>query len=205
LNAVIDNSDALNFYGGGTRALSGAVTNNGVMNVAAGTTAQFNGLVDGAGSITGSGTSVFNGGFSPGNSPALVNVAGDVVFGSSNTLLIELAGLTPGSQYDVLDVAGEAFLGGILDIDFLGGFNPVAGNSFDVILAAVVHGAFASTVLPGLDPGLAWNMQYLLNPTGDDIVRLSVEALAPVPVPAAVWLFGSALGLMGVMRRKISS
>lgn len=24
------------------------------------------------------------------------------------------------------------------------------------------------------------------------------------PVPAAVWLFGSALGLMGVMRRKIS-
>jgi hypothetical protein len=48
-------------------------------------------------------------------------------------------------------------------------------------------------------------MQYLLNPTGDDIVRLSVEALAPVPVPAAVWLFGSALGLMGVMRRKISS
>jgi probable HAF family extracellular repeat protein len=29
--------------------------------------------------------------------------------------------------------------------------------------------------------------------------------IAPVPVPPAVWLFGSALGLMGVMRRKISS
>lgn len=28
---------------------------------------------------------------------------------------------------------------------------------------------------------------------------------AVVPIPAAVWLFGSALGLMGVMRRKISS
>ncbi|MEO7387544.1 MAG: PEP-CTERM sorting domain-containing protein, partial [Gammaproteobacteria bacterium] len=25
---------------------------------------------------------------------------------------------------------------------------------------------------------------------------------APVPVPAAVWLFGSALGLMGVARRR---
>ena len=29
--------------------------------------------------------------------------------------------------------------------------------------------------------------------------------LTAVPVPAAVWLFGSALGLMGVMRRKISN
>ncbi len=32
-----------------------------------------------------------------------------------------------------------------------------------------------------------------------------VVVLNPVPVPPAVWLFGSALGLMGVMRRKISS
>jgi hypothetical protein len=31
------------------------------------------------------------------------------------------------------------------------------------------------------------------------------DALATVPVPAAFWLFGSALALMGVMRRKISS
>jgi hypothetical protein len=30
-------------------------------------------------------------------------------------------------------------------------------------------------------------------------------AFAPVPIPPALWLFGSALGLMGVMRRKISS
>jgi hypothetical protein len=29
--------------------------------------------------------------------------------------------------------------------------------------------------------------------------------IAAVPVPAAVWLFGSALGVMGVLRRKISS
>jgi hypothetical protein len=27
-------------------------------------------------------------------------------------------------------------------------------------------------------------------------------AINPVPIPPAVWLFGSALGLMGVMRRK---
>jgi hypothetical protein len=31
------------------------------------------------------------------------------------------------------------------------------------------------------------------------------DVLAPVPIPAAVWLFGSALGVMGWMRRKICS
>lgn len=35
-------------------------------------------------------------------------------------------------------------------------------------------------------------------------VDLQFEPFAAVPVPAAVWLFGSALGLMGVVRRKIS-
>jgi hypothetical protein len=30
-------------------------------------------------------------------------------------------------------------------------------------------------------------------------------ALQPVPVPAAVWLFGSALGVMGLVRRKLAS
>jgi hypothetical protein len=44
-----------------------------------------------------------------------------------------------------------------------------------------------------------------------DAVELSVWAVrsgdiaAVVPIPAAVWLFGSALGVMGAIRRKISS
>jgi hypothetical protein len=33
-------------------------------------------------------------------------------------------------------------------------------------------------------------------------LSLTVTAVSTVPVPAAVWLFGSALGLFGFMRRK---
>jgi hypothetical protein len=42
-------------------------------------------------------------------------------------------------------------------------------------------------------------MTYL---TSTNTVSLTTS---PVPIPSAVWLFGSALGLVGVMRRKISS
>jgi hypothetical protein len=201
LGAAIDNNDSLNLFGGGTRALGGALTNNGVVDVAVGTTAEFNGLVDGAGDFTGGGTSVFKGGFSPGNSPALVTIDGDAVFDAGNDLLMELAGLTPGGQFDVLDISGDAWLDGTLDIDLISGFNPAAGNSFDLILADVLHGAFGTVLLPTLDPGLLWNLQYLFNPTGDDVVRLSVES-AVVPVPAAAWMLGSGLLALGALRRR---
>ncbi len=49
-------------------------------------------------------------------------------------------------------------------------------------------------------------LDFLLS-AGDSASFTSNFVVLPavVPVPAAVWLFGSALGLMGVMRRKVSS
>ncbi len=38
----------------------------------------------------------------------------------------------------------------------------------------------------------------------DDWARLEASAQSVIPLPAAVWLFGSALGVMGVMRRKLT-
>jgi hypothetical protein len=43
------------------------------------------------------------------------------------------------------------------------------------------------------------------NVFASDTDLLTAWSLAPVPVPAAVWLFGSALGLLGWMRRRKAS
>ena len=114
-------------------------------------------------------------------------------------------GGTGSGEFDILDVAGMATLGGKLDVALFdlgdGEFNPSLGDSFDILLAETISGEFDSYMLPMLDEGLGWDVSYLVDEIGStDIVRLSVEA---VPIPPSVWLFGSGLlGLIGIARRK---
>lgn len=90
-----------------------------VMNVIGDVT--FNAAVSGAGDIFGSGTSTFNGGYNPGDSPAVVEIEHDIIFGAANTLTIELAGLLAG-EFDALQIGGNATLAGELSVELLGGF-----------------------------------------------------------------------------------
>ncbi len=53
----------------------------------------------------------------------------------------------------------------------------------------------------GVSASLGNNLSFDLS-AGDSITVHTRFELTPVPVPAAVWLFGSALGLLGWMRRK---
>lgn len=133
----------------------------------------------------------------PGNSPGTLTVNGD--FTSSGNLKFEIAGLGAG-QFDVLKINGAAtFNGGNVAFDFLGGFNAVAGNSWDFLLANSYSGQNTlAFTFNGLSAGLEGNVSYDANGWHLNIVNVSA-----VPEPAAAWYFAAGmLCLLGVMRRK---
>jgi hypothetical protein len=159
------------------------------------------------------------GSMSPGNSPGLFTINGNYTQSSSGHLLIELAGLLAGTQYDVLDVHGSATLAGFLDVGLFGGFDPTADSFFDVLLADDLSGTFDTLNLPTSANGV-FTISYL-HPTGLDAVRISFdfggnglpefpgptrEGLPPpgtqVPEPTTLLLVVSGLvGLWGVKRK----
>jgi hypothetical protein len=103
-----------------------------------------------------------------------------------------------GGQMDFWDVptSGPAVNMGTLVFNFLN----VAAGPF----ATVVSGT--GTIGPG---NVAWGIDApdTLRVTGTfllagDPSSISVNSIEPVPVPAGMWLFGSAVALLGVVRRR---
>jgi hypothetical protein len=174
-NVAMNNSGFISGYGtlrtggltnsgfvnvGGSLDVLGAVTQNNIVSTQSGATVRFFGPVSGPGSYPGAGTVMFLNSFSPGASPAAVTFGGNVIFTASNTLIMELAGTTPGDEYDTLSGSGVAMLGGTLDIDLLGGFGPSPGNSFQLITAGGgVVGTFSNVLLPSIS-NANWQLRY---------------------------------------------
>jgi hypothetical protein len=78
----------------------------------------------------------------------------------TGVLEIDLAG-SLSSQYDRLVVGEEAAIDGALAVTLRNGFEPALGDDFLVLSAGDGQtGAFSSTLLPALDEGLAWGVDY---------------------------------------------
>jgi hypothetical protein len=129
-----------------TETLLSALVNQGLVVVADGETLTFSGAVSGAGNFQGN--FVFSGSYAPGNSPAIVDFDGDLLFESGHVLTMEIGGTTPGSGYDVLNVTGHLTLGGTLEIVFIDGFTPDAEDVFDFFTGGTLDGTFHTIVLP---------------------------------------------------------
>jgi len=151
---------------------------------------DFLGLVTGAGAFDGN--VMFTGGYSPGNSPASVTL-NNATFAPTNTLTMELGGLLPGSQYDVLNFTGTGNLNGALNVQLINAFNPALGNAFD-ILNGTTTSAFTSMSLPALSPGLAWDTSNLYT-TG--VIQVNA-----VPEPAALGALALAATTLLTRRRR---
>jgi hypothetical protein len=137
------------------------VTNSGALfRVSAGSSTTFFGAYAGGG-ITGTGNLYFESDVTPGYSPAEVQLGGDVNFGPTASLQIELGGTVKGAEYDALTIAGAAALDGALEVTLLdlgaGLFAPKLGDTFEFLTAAGgLTGSFAELLFPALEGFVAW-------------------------------------------------
>jgi autotransporter-associated beta strand protein len=113
-----------------------------------GTGLELTGYVKGVGTYAG--TVTFIGTYSPGLSPASVDLE-NMNLTPTSTLLIELAGTTAGSQYDTVAVAGRLNLDGNLNVILLDRFRPAHNDQFTIMTFASRSGEFTAT--SGLDLG----------------------------------------------------
>lgn len=164
-------SSGATFAASSTETLHNALVNQGTIVVADGHTLTFSGAISGAGNFQGN--FVFTGSYSPGNSPAIVDFDGDLLFESGHVLTMEIGGNAPGSGYDVLNVTGHLTLGGTLVIVFLDGFTPDAEDVFDFFTGGLISGSFHTIVLPSgysivgnLSQGDAFSFTTIPEPAG---------------------------------------
>ncbi len=175
----VDNSSVGAFYGN--------VDNEGRVVVTDGSHAIFHGNVTGSGDYEGTGTVEFASNFSPGSSPGDVSFGGDVEL--PGTLIMEIAGLLQGVDYDHLDIAGNFDLAGTLDVQLLDGFDPDVGDTYNLFDFGSISGLFSSLDLPTLTEG-RWDTSGLM----------ADGTISVIPEPASVALM--MLGGVTLLRRR---
>lgn len=194
---AVEVSDSLIISSSGTVSLSGGLLGAGRIENLSGGIFNFTGgqlsVDEFSGDVANTG-----GTFAVKLSPAGTLISGDYTQAPDGVLGIDIGGLLPGTEYDVVNISGVATLGGTLDVSLVdigsGLFTPTVGDSFDILFAESIVGEFDLLNMAVLGNGLGWDVSYLFDDFGMDLVRLSV--VNAIPVPAAVWLF--ATGLMGL-------
>ena len=115
------------------------------------------------------------GSISPGSSPGVLAIDGSYQQDPGATFLAELGGADAGTGYDQISVSGTATLGGTLNVRLVNGFTPAVGQTFRIVNAAAVSGAFAAISGPS-QAGVALTSDA----TGVTVTVTSVVAGAPV-------------------------
>lgn len=112
------------------------------------------GMLSGEGTITGD---VFNAGrLEVGDAIGRLVVTGDYAENFAGRIVMEIAGASVG-EYDVLQIDGQVlFNGGNLDVMFVDGYLPQAGDVYDLLDFDTAGGELGGVQLPALAEGLRW-------------------------------------------------
>jgi hypothetical protein len=144
---------------------------------------------------------VFAGTWDPGFSPTLIT-AGSLGFSSTNNLIMELGGLSRGSQFDGIDATGIVNVAGTLSVARINGYSPNTGDAFVLVNRAGGSGTFIGLnegdSFHGTDGGLYvisyQGINYMTNQLANGADGFSI-VIAAVPEPTTWLLMG--LGVTG--------
>ncbi len=114
----------------------------------------------------------------PGLSAGILVINGTYGATGTGTTEIEIGGLVPGLDHDVLSVSGAGIMGGLLRVLLIGGFTPALGDEFTIVNAGTVVGEFSTFDLPALGGGVEWVVV-----TESTTVLLRVQAGSPFEPP----------------------
>ena len=162
--------------GGGTTTFYNNVINDGLITVDAGSRAVFLGTTSGTGVFPGIGEVIIEGDLSPGHSPGTIDFGGDLSFGPTAGLEIEIGGLLA-SEFDGLNITGDLSLAGDLAVDLVSGFT--LGSGMEFVIAEVdgtLSGTFADLsdgALVGIFGGTNLYIDYNAG-DGNDVALFTV-------------------------------
>ncbi|MBN1910849.1 MAG: hypothetical protein JW818_13980 [Pirellulales bacterium] len=173
---LMNNAGTLEIHG--DRIFSQAIENSGTLLIGNDTTLTVN--------LTNTGS------LQVGNSPGHAVVDGDIAQSPAGQMLVELGGLNPGDEYDVLEVTGAATLDGTLDLSYFGTFAAAPGDAFEILSASSLDGQFSGVVYPDAQP---WFVHY-------DTLAGTVT-IGVAPEPATLGLLLGLLALPVFLRRRV--
>jgi PEP-CTERM motif len=142
----------------------------------------------------------------PGNSPGVLNVNGNFTLNPDGTLTLVVAGTTPGTQYSQLNITGTGTFNGTIDLDFVDGFAPTAGETFDFIsMGGLTTPTNATFHVDGLAPGFTFDPMF--TSTGFSIEATNDGVPTSTPEPATIALTSTGLAALAWRRwrRRISA
>ncbi|NCS04896.1 MAG: hypothetical protein GPJ06_24040, partial [Microcystis aeruginosa G13-11] len=145
----------LNLTGGGSSSGNWNLSNGATLQLANNYTLQ-GGVVTGNGTVIGNVANLTQ--INPGDGVGQLNITGNYNQNSSATLNIELGGNT---NYDKLNITGNATLGGTLNISLVNGFAPVLGERYTIFnYGGTLTGGFSN--INGLNLGNGLLLQSLI-------------------------------------------
>ena len=168
----------------GTFSDMGMTVNVGTLNVLAG------GLLAGIGTIVGN-VNNSAGTVAPGASPGILTIVGSYTQGSAGVLSMEIGGTTVGTEYDQLNVIGNATLGGTLQTTLINGFVPGPTDTFSLVqTSGAISGTFANVppLLPTVNPVPVYDVATVTLQTSAPVISGNtpisiVQATLPTPPP----------------------